>query len=275
MNRRGFTLIELLVVIAIIALVISMLLPALGKAREEGKKLVCMSNMREVGKAVMSYLGENRNLHWTYVHGMNESGALEFYPQTEYFSSYTWGGMKAPRPWPDDERGDWALVPPELRPLNRLLDPTARGLNTVKVTQCPGDRSAYSPTVGENPEDLELETDRSSWQAYGNSYSLNWFFYFDDPRLSGSKTVAGLMQTGELVINKSVGGGAAEFVLIWENQVDQLFVGALETGGGRLGEGWHRKFSHHTFLFLDGHAEHKYYDTRFPWGSGWRVWHNW
>lgn len=57
--RRGFTLIELLVVVAIIALLISILLPALRNAREQGKRTVCLSNMRQMGIALLSYAIEN------------------------------------------------------------------------------------------------------------------------------------------------------------------------------------------------------------------------
>jgi prepilin-type N-terminal cleavage/methylation domain-containing protein/prepilin-type processing-associated H-X9-DG protein len=57
MNRakRAFTLIELLVVIAIIALLISILLPGLKKSREAGRAVVCLSNQRQIGAALMSY----------------------------------------------------------------------------------------------------------------------------------------------------------------------------------------------------------------------------
>jgi len=65
MKKKGFTLIELLVVIAIIAILASIIMPALGRAREAARRAVCISNLHNIGLMMAMYANDNRQqLPW-------------------------------------------------------------------------------------------------------------------------------------------------------------------------------------------------------------------
>ncbi len=71
-RKRGFTLIELLVVIAIIAILAAILFPVFAKAREKARQTSCLSNLRQIGTAILSYAQDNDE---QYPFGENFAGA--------------------------------------------------------------------------------------------------------------------------------------------------------------------------------------------------------
>lgn len=101
---RGFTLIELLVVIAIIAVLISVLLPALGKARESGRLALCLSNVRQFGIATTLYANDYKERVWPAQYSQNG-----VYPKDSMGNRYTgWARLPEATGSKTDYEKGWA-----------------------------------------------------------------------------------------------------------------------------------------------------------------------
>lgn len=90
LKPSAFTLVELLVVIGIIAVLISMILPALNRARMQARSVTCLSNLRQIGVAMAQYRNENRSFevplertfHDSWTVGGGNNGLTNYNPLT-------------------------------------------------------------------------------------------------------------------------------------------------------------------------------------------------
>ena len=118
-SRAAFTLIELLVVIAIIAILASMLLPALNQARARAKATECISNMKQIGLALTMYANDNQDYLLYKV--SNNDGTL--------WSAIKLKGGWAPKLWPYVQKADFMYCVADMEQYTRLNDSNMNAKN--------------------------------------------------------------------------------------------------------------------------------------------------
>ena len=139
---KAFTLIELLVVIAIIALLISMLLPALKQAREVSRSVICMANLRSAGQAGAMYQADSKDRLWI----LNPRGtSTNYYDMTGYNANANYKASPRNLAW-------WARIEDLKSPNNPHADHPGLAYqylgNSFKILDCPSNHRQTSSMTG-------------------------------------------------------------------------------------------------------------------------------
>ena len=259
-TTKGFTLIELLVVIAIIALLLSIIMPALGKVKAGAKKTVCATNIRQNGQAFNLYASDN-------------DGELYVAPSTSnvptWASFYSWGGITMDF--------DYLYLPSRY---NISTKPYERALNIYLPTETPvyvcpsdpsGDTKLWAPfgvTVNDSTQAYYTST--------GTSYQYNAFLVLED--YSGYKRMSNVPSSGTTIL---INEWPAYDVLgnfyrpaNWTDKPRWSFHDDSGRGlepdvedGSGVGNDAYDEYGNNT-AFVDGHVEYIDYDVSQVRGSG-------
>ena len=312
-RTRAFTLIELLVVVAIIALLISILLPTLSRAKEQARISLDLANQRNIVQAGIQYCMDKQRPVFAFPWDFDPHHPGQPSPSIELATEFIWGGGVPDRrsvDWdpemgdnPMDRNTDVYIICPLYRPMNKYLDANVSwhhddrwGVNRQQrrnipmelpdYFKCPSDSSAAVPMAGasDNPN-FDPQSISRTWEFWGTSFAINWYWaYFIDPNGSfvGYEANGGgiLNAYAKWMINQKTNKGAAEWIFFYENQMNFAMEGAWPRGyndstqAKRHLTGWHKQEDYYAAAFYDGHAEYRYFDTSYIDGAGWTTWPN-
>ena len=238
--RRGFTLLELLVVIGVIAVLLGLLFPALGRAREAARTSVCLSNVRQITNAAIMYTSDHENTWPVIPYRETATSAI--------WTSWTWGGATTSDYWPTA----WGWLEAKRRPLNAYLYPDlvledrADGRVELPVFECPSDQGTYQRSFWNTSTQADPRV--TCYEDIGTSYHLNVKWWYASAR--AGETTAQRWQRTRHMFRSAEWRQPASFVWLHDQTMD--FVSHM----GVTRHGDHGRENRATAAFMDGHCDH-------------------
>ena len=249
MRKKAFTLIELLVVISIIALLLSILMPSLGKAKELSRRVVCASNLHQMAFGLQLYCEDNNGRVPSDGFGVMRLGGRSC-EMGRYNSNYSkcaafrklnqYCGGPYSIPEGADERGLWDG--------STSYDEFLSADDDAPLFKCPSDKGSNLPSLS-----WLYSTARTTYKAYGSSYAYNLMWGQDGitaPTLNNIKVVNGTIKSGDgfniLNIRRP------SFVVFAADHTIQNFMYDDDRD-----DKWHdRKKPTANIVFVDGHVDY-------------------
>lgn len=252
-NRGGFTLIEMLVVISIIAVLVGLLLPTIGKAREMARLTECKSNLRQITQGAIAYVSDYDDtwpiVPWKITHFAQNPNFSQY-----LFVSYNYGGKSTSDFW--ETRPGKSLV--KDRPLNKYLypdtllkDPDHPHVRLEMPTYlCPSDIGTYQRSFWNNS--AEFDTRISCYDDVGTSFHANikWWYRDRQGPANGSETHAQRWARLSRALKRAWYTIPTKFVWNHDQATDYLLYHA----DSRLGD--HGQINRSSMAFMDGHVDY-------------------